>query len=994
MTELPPAVARFVADASGFERGTNRAVADAEKFTRAATKSALSARKLGIEAKEAAEKAARAQLLAAQAAEKAAKGFGKEEHAAELAAKAVRELERAEIKQAAAALASAEASSKAAKAHQALARDTGKAEKALESIGARGPAMTALLAAGLLALPVVAQLAAAGITVGFGAGIVGVGIAAAAQSQRVKDEFSALKQDVKAELQDTARPLEESLLKIPGVTRKALAETKPELSRFYEQMAPQVDTFVERTAESGARALERALPPLERGFGSFLDSFGFRSDAIFGNLEGTISSLAETVDEHADDIVASIELITGALKATADGIGWLVDEWDREMGRAESLLHSFGGAAGGALGAMAGDLDNSGAAVQRAAEAAVEAAKDAAASAGGWRELGGVMRGTAQLADDLRKEMDELNGIHRDASAAASDYQEAVDRATATIKKNGDAWSLNTEKGRQNQEVIRGMAETAEQTILGMVREHRTIGEVSTAYDKYRDQLIRAAMDAGRTEKQARALADSWLSIPESVRTEVEAETYQARVAFGEIFSQMRTMANGVTIPVYYRQYGPGKSPVGGTGILGRQPYMNTPRKADGGPVVGPGGPRDDQVAIWASNGEYVINAASTRKHRGAIEAINADRFADGGPVGRTHYASGGQVKVGGVPVPETKWRDIGTILGKEFVKVMTGSSSEIASMDRRLEKAIAKLFAGKKTSLDDKLIAYLDKNSKHLQALSKERDAAKKSLEEGKQYAGSVTSSARSFAGLTSLDGPMNAAGIQTGLAQKAGTLKAWGVAIKKLAARGLSPALIRQVIDAGPEQGLELANMLLSADKSTWAGINKVQKEIDSVSTSLGKSSADILYDSGKMAGQGFLSGLQASLKSLDKEMDKLAKSMAASLKKALKIKSPSQHPDIRFAGAMTVAGVAAGMAENLPVLDRSSALLAARLARPRIRPAVAPPVARGGRPGAATATGEAPIVNVRVVLDGRDLRAGVQTEVLRYERRNGHNGLNKRR
>lgn len=55
---------------------------------------------------------------------------------------------------------------------------------------------------------------------------------------------------------------------------------------------------------------------------------------------------------------------------------------------------------------------------------------------------------------------------------------------------------------------------------------------------------------------------------------------------------------------------------------------------ADGGPVRGPGGPRDDRIPAMLSNGEYVINAASTRRYGPLLEAINAARsgFGIGGP--------------------------------------------------------------------------------------------------------------------------------------------------------------------------------------------------------------------------------------------------------------------------------------------------------------------------------------------------------------------------
>ncbi|TCK00555.1 hypothetical protein [Nocardia alba] len=43
----------------------------------------------------------------------------------------------------------------------------------------------------------------------------------------------------------------------------------------------------------------------------------------------------------------------------------------------------------------------------------------------------------------------------------------------------------------------------------------------------------------------------------------------------------------------------------------------------DGGLVRGPGGPREDAVPVLMSNGEFVVNAAATAKHRSVLEAIN-----------------------------------------------------------------------------------------------------------------------------------------------------------------------------------------------------------------------------------------------------------------------------------------------------------------------------------------------------------------------------------
>jgi len=64
---------------------------------------------------------------------------------------------------------------------------------------------------------------------------------------------------------------------------------------------------------------------------------------------------------------------------------------------------------------------------------------------------------------------------------------------------------------------------------------------------------------------------------------------------------------------------------------------------ADGGQVSGPGTSRSDSIPAMLSDGEFVVNAASTKKHSKLLHAINDGRipkFADGGMVGTSADAS------------------------------------------------------------------------------------------------------------------------------------------------------------------------------------------------------------------------------------------------------------------------------------------------------------------------------------------------------------------
>ncbi|WGS40309.1 hypothetical protein LFL97_11175 [Burkholderia sp. JSH-S8] len=56
--------------------------------------------------------------------------------------------------------------------------------------------------------------------------------------------------------------------------------------------------------------------------------------------------------------------------------------------------------------------------------------------------------------------------------------------------------------------------------------------------------------------------------------------------------------------------------------------------RATGGPISGAGTGTSDSIPAMLSNGEFVINAASTKKYRGLLEAINSGHLA--------HFATGG----------------------------------------------------------------------------------------------------------------------------------------------------------------------------------------------------------------------------------------------------------------------------------------------------------------------------------------------------------------
>jgi len=84
---------------------------------------------------------------------------------------------------------------------------------------------------------------------------------------------------------------------------------------------------------------------------------------------------------------------------------------------------------------------------------------------------------------------------------------------------------------------------------------------------------------------------------------------------------------------------------------------------AEGGPVSGEGTGTSDSIPALLSNGEFVVNAHSTSQHRGLLEAINAQRFATGGIVGR-----GARDAAGTSPAGPTNGLNLAAYLAQNMV--------------------------------------------------------------------------------------------------------------------------------------------------------------------------------------------------------------------------------------------------------------------------------------------------------------------------------------
>ncbi|MFJ9020808.1 hypothetical protein ACIRPU_12610 [Streptomyces sp. NPDC102259] len=455
------------------------------------------------------------------------------------------------------------------------------------------------------------------------------------------------------------------------------------------------------------------------------------------------------------------------------------------------------------------------------------------------------------------------------------------------------------------------------------------------------------------TEQLATAKA-KLKTVPASKQAALKATIADLTAKVAEANRQLSSLdgkSATVTIATYYQTYG-AKPPLASAGRLAAGGPVGSP--SGGGAIRGPGTGTSDSIPIMASNGEYMINARSTAKYRPLVEAINNDTLGTGVGMpgagaavaaGLAAGMTGSAGMVGGaarlmaaavtagvkdelqIASPSKKMTALAKDIGKGLIAGLTASREKIASTAKDLAADIRTAFSGKKEA---GLLRAVDAQTKKLLGMAAARDKLATSITAARQFASTVTQSARDNAGLSNLGmdaDQVTAGGIKAGLATKLANIRQFTSYIQILAKKGLNKGLLQQILNMGPEQGFAYASALVGADKATFSAINSLQTQLRSSTDTLGRTGADLMYDSGKQAGKGFLAGLAAQQKDIEKLMLGIAKGMQASIKKALGIKSPSRV--MAQLGAYSTQGLAVGLVEGVPVLDRALGTVAGRFA-----------------------------------------------------------------
>lgn len=232
---------------------------------------------------------------------------------------------------------------------------------------------------------------------------------------------------------------------------------------------------------------------------------------------------------------------------------------------------------------------------------------------------------------------------------------------------------------------------------------------------------------------------------------------------------------------------------------------------------------------------------------------------------------------LGPTPAPLSEAQKAFKQLLDQLTKGALTSAEAIADYMAKLREQITKHFSGAR---QQRLLAWADRLQQQMTNAANQAKAIADRIAQAREYAASVADSARQFAALSGLEEKSSLADIVTGLQERAQQITEFTGLIDALRGRGLSMGLLRQIIDMGAGEGAALARTLLGADRATLKAINDAQAAIDRSATRLGDVAADALYDAGRGAARGFLTGLLDEQARLNALMDQLGRKLTERL------------------------------------------------------------------------------------------------------------------
>lgn len=150
--------------------------------------------------------------------------------------------------------------------------------------------------------------------------------------------------------------------------------------------------------------------------------------------------------------------------------------------------------------------------------------------------------------------------------------------------------------------------------------------------------------------------------------------------------------------------------------------------------------------------------------------------------------------------------------------------------------------------------------------------------------------------------------------LKNQSDAVEAYNATLEQLRKLGLDETTYRKLLEEGTANQ-SFANQLLAGGKTAVTALNKLDKQLLTVSGKLATNAAENLEHGGVAAAQGLLKGLTSKNKAIKDAMDNLVEEIITTIKRKMHIKSPSKV--FEEIGAYAMQGLAIGFSKSTKVV-----------------------------------------------------------------------------
>jgi len=246
-------------------------------------------------------------------------------------------------------------------------------------------------------------------------------------------------------------------------------------------------------------------------------------------------------------------------------------------------------------------------------------------------------------------------------------------------------------------------------------------------------------------------------------------------------------------------------------------------------------------------------------------------------------------------------------------------------------------------------MLVYMTRIAKKRESIAKQlekaQDKLQAAIDKKMDFRNAIRNDLRGYASIMNT-GRKTSQGMVKMMQKRLSDIYAYNRDISKLRKMGLNKTTLKEILDAGIEQGGAIAKGLAVGGQAAIQQVNALQTKIGRASTAIGDVNAKHFYQAGVDAAKGIVNGLKSQEKYLKTVAGKIGDVIASTIKKRLKIKSPSRVMIdlMTFVGK----GLANGLIGTIAKV-RSSALAVSNVIERSINPDVdVPTIGLSGGPG----------------------------------------------